>query len=129
LDFTPAPIAKNETRENIEQWSQEFRIQSPDNLGEWDWRLGVFGLFSEDKNNNVLTIFSDSETKQDKINENSYAGFGYINYKGFANTELNTGIRVDYVESRIERMRQGGPFGPIPAGLEKQQDSFFFCQS
>ena len=86
----------------------------------------MFGLFSEDKSTNVLTLFGGSETTQDKIDENSYAGFAYINYKGVKNTELNIGLRLDYVESRIDRKRQGGPFGPIPADLKKQQDSFFF---
>ncbi len=125
LDLTPASIAQIETRENVRQWSQEVRIQSPEHPGEWDWRIGVFGLFSEDKSSNVLTLFGGSEATQDKIDENSYAGFGFINYRGFANTELNFGLRMDYVYSRIDRKRQGGPFGPIPAGLEKQQDSFF----
>ena len=36
LDLTSAPIATIETRENVQQWSQEFRIQSPYNLTEWD---------------------------------------------------------------------------------------------
>jgi len=126
LDLTPAPIAKIETRQNVQQWSQEFRIQSLDHPGEWDWRMGIFGLFSKDKSNNVLTLFGDSEATHDKIDENSYAGFGYINYKGFENTELNFGLRMDYVQSGIDRKRQGESFGPIPAGLEKQQASFFF---
>ena len=126
LDLTSAPIATIETRENVEQWSQEFRIQSPDNLSQWDWRIGFFGLFSKDNSINVLTLLDDSDTTKDKIDENSYAGLAYINYKGIENTELNVGLRLDYVESRIDRKRQDGPFGPIPAGLEKQQDSFFF---
>lgn len=126
IDLTPIPFVQTRENEEAEQWSQEFRIQSPDNFSQWDWRLGVFGLFSEHKSNNMLTVFGNSEKTQDIIDENSYAGFANINYKGIENTELNVGLRVDYVESRTDRQRQGVLLGPIPVGLAKQQNSFFF---
>ncbi len=125
LDLTSAPIGRIETRENVEQLSQEFRIQSTDTLAEWDWRIGVFGLFNDDNISNVLTLLNNSDISKDKVDENSYAGFAYINYKGFENTELNVGVRMDYVESSIDRTRQGELFDSIPSGLEKQQNSFF----
>ena len=126
FDLSPAPIVMTRQEEEVEQWSQEFRIQSPENFAQWDWRLGVFGLFSKGRSNNMLAVFANSEKTQDETDENSYAGFAYINYKGIKNTELNAGLRIDYVDSRIDRQRQGGLFGPVPAGLKKQQNSFFF---
>ncbi len=101
LDLKPADIASRHLKNQEEAWTQELRL-SPKKQGVWNWQLGGFYSTAKfDELDNILVTGSRDIYWTDKKTDN-YAVFGRLAYQGFANLNLYTELRLDYVTSHLD---------------------------
>ncbi|HAZ44678.1 MAG TPA: TonB-dependent receptor [Cyanobacteria bacterium UBA11369] len=116
---------------NSTVWSQEFRIQSPENANQFRWLLG--GYF-ESRGFNVEKTglrFSAAgaagfglpnggeDLTSAELDQTTYAGFGQIDYNPIEPLTLTAGLRYESSTTRMDRERNFFPEGsssPLPLG-------------
>lgn len=96
-------------------WTQEFRWESPEDAGPWSWRTGVFFMDQSSGGDTVRVLggpFSESINYQ--IDQWNLAAYGRASYAVNADLKLLAGVRLEYVDTRIDRAKTStfAPAGP-----------------
>lgn len=134
FDFSAAPGVLGFSRPDMEQWSQEIRVQSTAPVGELRWLAGFFFLDRESDTESgsvqplgqpvpfppgfipgPLTRLT-AATQNDRL----YAGFGQVTANVLPGLEVMGGVRLEHNEREIARSRSDDLLGilgmpPIPA--------------
>ncbi|MEA5549550.1 TonB-dependent receptor [Anabaena cylindrica UHCC 0172] len=114
---------------NSTVWSQEFRVQSPENAGRFRWLLGGY---YENRDFNVVNdtiertataaaIFGLPSGRNRVLAEqsrNTYAVFGQVDYKLIDPLTLFAGLRYEAADSTLDRLRvfEAANGGVTPSG-------------
>ncbi|MEO5804425.1 MAG: TonB-dependent receptor, partial [Verrucomicrobiota bacterium] len=136
FDFSSAPIRLGFAKPELEQWSQELRVQSTDETKQLKW-LGGFYYSNSDLNNNtgsreltpitlstvpapfVILPTSTFLTRSDTDAE-TYAIFGQAGYDVTEKLNVIGGIRFTFDRRNIDRSKTisapASTFGGFPAG-------------
>ncbi|MGD1852432.1 MAG: TonB-dependent receptor [Cyanophyceae cyanobacterium] len=114
-DFTSADIAIGFTDIDIVQYSQELRIQSPDDNGRWRWLVGGF-FEHEDSEVGGGVEFGEvgampdfglfpgaTNTTTGSFTEDTYAIFAQSSYDVTEKLTLTAGLRFEYRNFSIDR--------------------------
>ncbi|HUF61606.1 MAG TPA: TonB-dependent receptor [Verrucomicrobiales bacterium] len=126
LDLSAFPAATSEIVQMQEQWSQEIRVESVEEGGDWDWLAGLFfsDLDIDGGTERGFTVpFLVVTTTDYEIEEQSYALFTQLSYHGFQPWGLHVGVRGDYLEKEMRRDAFGFA-GPVPR-IELDEDYSF----
>ncbi len=115
FDFSAAPIRLGFAKPDLDQWSQEVRVQSNDESKELQWLGGVFYSDGNLKNNsgsielaanpflppppNTFRTTSETESK-------TYAIFGQATYTAWEKLDLTAGLRFTYDDRSVNRTRR-----------------------
>ena len=118
LDLTNSPPGLGSTstiKQNQLMWSQEFRLESPENAGPWSWRTGFFFL-SQDSSGDGTRAFPVpfpmapsyvpySERTVYELDQWNVAAYGRASYAINPRLKLSVGARLEYVNSDIDRTK------------------------
>ena len=121
LDFSPFPGNDSQIVQEQDVFSQEFRFSSKKG-SDWEWSAGAFFGATEVEGNTTRDFivplpdgsFFPATTATDySLDEDAYALFGQLSFKGIDRVGLHLGLRFDYVEKEIDR-DGSGLAGPEP---------------
>lgn len=132
LDLSPNPGNTALIKQDEEFWSEELRIESPKNPGDWAWRAGLFYANTQRDGDDTRSFLAPagpgvympvSQRTVFELTEDNYAAFGQATYAGFGRLGITFGARLDYTEKAIDRTKTATPGYPVPA--IDDEDSFF----
>lgn len=116
-DFTAADLYWAKERVRDDQFSQEFRLSSPEDSGVWQWIGGLYG-FSEDKDHYLQMNYPGFggvvEDAHSDLESYGYAAFGQITRIVFDKLDVTGGLRLDYEHRSIDYKRESTPFAINP---------------
>lgn len=129
LDFSAFPAGFIELYQDQELWSQEFRFSSNNPDAAWQWTAGAYASTGEVNGTGFRTInvpspiFSDT---RHTIEEDMFALFGSVAYKGFKPFTFHAGVRADWVDRSIHQTHDVTMSGfPLPRSTTDLSDSWF----
>lgn len=113
FDFSAAPIRLGFANPDLDQWSQEVRVQSNDESKDLQWLTGVFYADGSLKNNSgshelafdpllMLPPPSTFRTVSD-LDSKTFAAFGQGTYTVVENLDLTAGLRFTYDDRSANR--------------------------
>ncbi len=109
----------------LEQWTEEFRVESPDPTAALKWRAGLFYANGDLRNDSGSLIFAPPPTLSDATLSDSqsdtYALFGQATYTLWDKLDLTAGLRLTY---DYRKMRRDNTF----AGAYNLSDEFTAAQ-
>ena len=114
MDSPPGFGSLSTIYQQQEMWTQEFRWESPEDVGPWAWRTGVF--FMSQANSGDATrefpVQLDAETWVPFAERTVYdldqwnaAAYGRVSYAVNPELELQAGARLEYVDVEIDRIK------------------------
>ena len=129
LDFSAFPAADSTIMQEQEQWAQELRFQSTGD-SEWAWTAGAYASLLESDggtSRNFLVPVAPEQPPSVPVNtttdyaleQESIALFGDLAYQGWDGWRVRAGLRLDHVDTEIDRAGVG-LFGP--AGFEIREN-------
>ena len=97
-------------------WTQEFRWESPEDAGPWSWRTGVFFMNQESSGDAAREFYGPyfGETTHYELDQWNVAAYGRASYTVNPRLNLLAGLRLEYVESEIDRIKTGNASYPMP---------------
>jgi len=118
LDLTNSPAGMGSfstIKQNQLMWSQEFRLESPENAGPWSWRTGLF-FMNQDSSGDGTRAFPVpfpappsyvpySERTVYELDQWNMAAYGRVTYAVNPQLKLSAGARLEYVNSEIDRTK------------------------
>ena len=106
LDLSSDPLFTSTILQSQDLWTQELRIESKEDDTKYlRWRAGFFFLDGDTNGDTTRTFFGAPERTVYEINENNYAIFGRAIYTMLKHFEIVAGIRYDYTEKKINRVK------------------------
>ncbi|MDB6028244.1 MAG: TonB-dependent receptor [Verrucomicrobiales bacterium] len=114
FDFSASPFVSTIGFSNpeLEQWSQELRVQSPEDADKLKWLGGLFFLHGDQKNSSgsstfiaVPFPFTINATTKSHTEAHTYAAFGQATYTVVENLDLTAGVRLTYDKREMDRSR------------------------
>jgi iron complex outermembrane receptor protein len=118
FDFSPVPIRLGFTAPDMKQWSDELRVESPEDDGPLRWLGGLYFVASDLRNDSGSVelysvplpgpTFTTSPTTFRTLSEldsDTYAAFGQATYTIWDKLDLTAGIRLTYDQRAIRRVR------------------------
>ncbi len=114
FDFSASPFFSTVGFANpeLEQWSEELRVQSPAESENLKWLGGLFFLSSELDNESgsstfvaVPVPFTTAATTTSHTESQTYAAFGQGTYTVMENLDLTAGVRFTYDNREMSRRR------------------------
>lgn len=118
FDFSPVPIRLGFTAPDMKQWSDELRVESPEDDGPLRWLGGLYFVASDLRNDSGSVelysvplpgpTFTTSPTTFRTLSEldsDTYAAFGQATYTIWDKLDLTAGIRLTYDQQAIRRVR------------------------
>ncbi|HEY3852863.1 MAG TPA: TonB-dependent receptor [Verrucomicrobiae bacterium] len=129
FDFSPVNAVDGFDYPRLEQWSEEFRIESPDAEEKLKWHAGVYYLNDDLHSDSGSMVFSPAPattllTLARSQNE-TYAAFAQGAYSMTEHWGLTLGVRLNY--DRREILRVGAASGFV-TGAYDSSDSFTSAQ-
>lgn len=135
FDFSPSPVRLGFAKPDLDQWSQELRVQSNDESKDLQW-LGGFFFSRSDLSNNTgsreLTPVTLSTNPapfvlptsifrtRSETDAETYAIFGQAGYDLTEKLNVIAGVRFTVDQRNIDRSKiisaPGSTFGGFPAG-------------
>ena len=100
FDCTPRPLGNSEFDYDDQQFSQEIRIQAPEDAKTLKWLGGLYYLHQ-----NTDVRFFQPATKMDRdsdLKSTSYALFGQATYTAFDRLHLTAGLRYEITDTKGE---------------------------
>ncbi len=129
FDFTEMRVRLGFAKPELDQWSQELRVQSNDETQDLKWLGGLYFSDSRLENEtgsvellvpppfpNRIRTFSETEA-------NTYAAFGQATYTVWDKLDLTAGLRFTYDNRSLARDRRN-PFHPAPRVIYDTEDHF-----
>ena len=132
IDQSPAPGNTALIQHDETFWSQELRLQSPDDMADWRWRGGVFVSATERDGDDTRDFIAPvapgvylpiSQRTVFALDDEDYALFGLVTYGGVDRLGLTLGGRLDYAVRSIERTKTGTP--PVPWPAVDDEETYF----
>lgn len=130
FDFTAGQFLDGFSRPEVETWSQEFRIESPDAGERIRWVGGLFfadSTIDTDSGSVAYPPLAPSQTTQQTLSEQeaqTYAAFGQATFAATEKLDLVGGLRLNHEVREISRQRNlivsGG--GTFPAAAPYSAD-------
>lgn len=131
-DYTSTDLLRIKYVNEADQWTQEVRLQSPNNADRFRWILG--GYLESRQTENIPEEIEYTETAAaafglpsagsdrttSSLDQNTYAAFGQIDYKPINPLTLTAGLRYESFDNEIDRNRvfEAPGSGETPGGLE-----------
>ncbi|MEM9450465.1 MAG: TonB-dependent receptor [Cyanobacteria bacterium P01_E01_bin.6] len=111
---------------NTTVWSQEFRVQSPDDAERFRWLVGgYYEARNFESDGGFDLIGSGLSLTVTDLEQDTFAGFGQIDYKPIENLTLTTGLRYETNETHLDRDRRfevpGGDSFPIGLDVDGEE--------
>jgi iron complex outermembrane receptor protein len=135
FDFSAAPVRLGFASPNLDQWSQELRVQSSDETKNLKW-LGGLIYSNGDLDNDTGSIElaanpmlppppNTFRTVSDLVSK-TYAVFGQATYTAWEKLDFTAGVRLTYDDRSADRARTlENPFIPTtPLGAWDGSDHF-----
>lgn len=137
LDLTNSPPgmgAVSTIKQNQRLWSQEFRLESPEDAGPWSWRTGLF-FMNQDSSGDGTKGFPQElmpgywvpvsyRTLYD-IEQWNVAAYGRATYAVTPRLKLSAGARLEYVDSSIDRVVTWSPQLMPPDHVNDSQAAWY----
>jgi iron complex outermembrane receptor protein len=115
LRNTPGFGMSSRIVQDQKMWTQEFRWESPEDAGPWSWRTGVF-FMDQSSGGDTLRVLGGpfSESINYQTDQWNLAAYGRAFYAVNANLKLLAGVRLEYVDTHIDRTKTStfAPAGP-----------------
>mgnify|MGYP001197298467 CR=1 FL=1 len=137
FDFSPMAMRFGFNNPDVEQWTEELRVQSSDPDQQLQWLGGLYFSHAEVQNNSgslemfvptfPLSLYGPSTFRTLSENENtSYGIFGQATYTIGEKLDLTAGLRFSYEDRSMNRTRQieNGTLGIMPASSYSVSDDF-----
>jgi iron complex outermembrane receptor protein len=129
LDFSAIPLGSLELYQDQELWSQEFRFSSNDPDRLLDWTAGAYFSTGEINGTGFRYVNFPNQVMTDtrhRIEEDMFALFGSVAYKGWKPVTVRAGVRADWVDRSIRRthLLVAGGF-PFPQTAFNDSDDWF----
>lgn len=129
FDFTENPIRLGFATPELDQWSQEFRVQSNDESRDLKWLGGLFYSAGDLKNNSgsielapnpMLPLPPPSTFRTISENDSeTYALFGQATYTAWEKLDFTAGLRFTYDDRAVNRTRTlENSSGFLPGGSQ-----------
>lgn len=113
-DGSPLDIIVNINDFESTVWSQEFRLQSPEDAERFEWLIGGYFESSQFSNENDGFIFGadaasigfpeGSDLNEGEVDEKILAGFAQVSYRPVTPLTLTTGIRFESFDGTLESL-------------------------
>lgn len=123
-DSSPIDMLVNYSDCDQEQWSQELRIQSPEDSGSLKWLVGTY-WFKEDIDMNVsydMHAWGMKTYQLSKMGNQGYAFFGQATYTLFEKLGLTAGLRYDHEKKETDWKTYTKMAGMIVPGSESEMN-------
>jgi iron complex outermembrane recepter protein len=105
LDLSFLPIRHATIVQNQDLVSNEIRFSSPDDA-KLRWKTGLFQMWIENEGLTSRQLFPGFiENTRFSIDQLNLAGFGNVSWQATERIALDAGLRVDYHESEIDRVK------------------------
>ena len=110
---------------NLEQWTEEMRVESPDPGAAFKWRVGAYWANQDQHDRSGSASPLGSNPTLSHTEGDTYALFGQGTYTVWEKLDLTSGLRLTYDYRHMERtdIYPAGFFGPgavaFPAALSQ----------
>lgn len=122
LNLTATPNVGSTIDQAQEQWTQELRVQSHDDV-DFKWKAGFFFLTAENTQNSTRTFgFGLPEVTEYNLNEDNFAWFGDLVIPITDQLDLELGTRFDLTEKQLTRSKSN--FAGAESPVEGTQEYF-----
>jgi iron complex outermembrane receptor protein len=141
FDFSPFPARLGFNNPDVLQWSQELRLQSPDDADRFRWVAGFFFSDRESRNDSGSVEFTDlpglppgpnTFRTLSELDARTWAGFGQATYTLWDRLDVVAGFRgtFDTREARRDRRLENPliPGGVQPLSEFQAEDDFSASQ-
>lgn len=129
LDFSAFPLGSVELYQDQELWSQEFRFSNNDPNAALDWTAGAYFSTGEVNGTGFRHVNFPNQVMTDtrhKIDEDMFALYGNVSYKGWDPITLHAGVRADWVDRSIRQTHLIVAQGfPLPTTAFNMSDDWF----
>jgi iron complex outermembrane receptor protein len=112
LDLTaslPGLGSSSTIYQDQEMWSQEFRLESPEDAGPWSWRTGLFFMDQAGSGDATRAFpvfgFPMSERTVYDLDQWNIAAYGRATYAVTEALDVHAGARLEYVNVEIDRTK------------------------
>jgi len=129
FDFTAAQLLDGFSRPEVETWSQELRLESPNTGERTRWVGGLFfadNTINTDSGSVVYPPLAPIPTTQQTLAEQqaqTYAAFGQATFATTEKLDLVAGLRLNHEQRDISRQRNFiNGFGTFPAAAPYSTD-------
>lgn len=114
LDLSPLPIATSTFEQELERWTQEIRLMSPEDWETFTYDLAFFGLWSDTDGLATRGIFGVDEPTEFNLEERNIAVSGRATWKPIDFFSIGAGLRFDHTRRTLDRRRFPIEFVPDP---------------
>lgn len=121
LNLTAVPGWSSTIYQSQRMWTQEFRWESPADAGPWSWRTGLFFMDQTSSGDATrkytVEVFPNyvmpfSERTVYDLDQWNVAGYGRLGYAVNPRLNVQAGVRLEYVDSAIDRTKTYNYQGP-----------------
>lgn len=132
LDLGPMPLSTSSINQDQEFWTQEIRIESPEDAGPLSWRGGLFYMNKDNSGSTARTfpvpmLGVVSEGNRFSIEEESFAAYGKAAYEIGNGFSLEAGGRLELTDVSMSRVKTAQiPFTPPVAAQSPSSDALYF---
>ena len=141
MDLTPFDALRGTQTFTSTIWSQERRLQSPDNTRRFQWLLGGYFEAREFKNTDDSVIFGNdalavlglppsADVVDGEVDTTILAGFGQISYQLVEALTLTSGLRYESTDVTLQRLEHTFTTDGYPSlitlaaeGIEQNSDA------
>ena len=105
LDLSFLPFLQSTIVQNQDLVSNEIRFSSPDDAS-LRWKTGLFQMWIENEGNTSRQVAPGFvENTRFSVDQLNLAGFGNMSWQATERLVLDAGLRLDYHESEIDRVK------------------------
>jgi len=116
LNLTGVPGWSSTIIQDQKMWTQEFRWESPEDTKPWTWRTGMFFMKEMSSGDGTRDFIQGgwplSERTIYELDQWNAAAYGRVGYAINPQLEVLAGMRVEYVDSNINRIKTSNYMAP-----------------
>ncbi len=128
LNLTAIPLWSSRIVQDQTMWTQEFRWESPEDSTPWSWRTGAFFMkqLSSGDGTRDFTKYGWplSERTIYDLDQWNAAAYGRVGYAVDTRLQVLAGLRVEHVDSQINRTKTNNYFVP-PSHVNEETGAWY----